>query len=327
MTVHVIATGGTIASHFDGNEWSETPGRQLVDELGPLPFAVEVHDVASGPSSNLSTADMVGVVEHARALLDAGAQGVVVVHGTDTLELTAFVTQLLLGTTPTRRPVVFTGSMRVHSHPAPDGPGNLRDAIAVAGSEVAVGREVLICLNGELHPADRVQKRSAASVDAFHSAPFAPVGSVVDGDVRFTAEPSPRTAAAALVGDVPLVTCWPGMPPSVLEAALREPDGSPVRAAVVEVFGDLNGARDLWAPVHAAWKSGTLVVLASRAFTPTTTSDGLALLGAVGAGGLTAQKARLAAMAALGSTTTRDDAVAFLHHHALHHDAGERSTR
>jgi L-asparaginase len=326
VTVHVIATGGTIASHFDGTDWTEIPGQQLVDELGALPCAVEVHDVASGPSSNLSTDDMVAIAERVRVLLDAGARGVVVVHGTDTMELTAFVAQLLLGTSPTRRPVVFTGSMRVHSHAAPDGPTNLRDAIAVAGSDAGVGREVLVCLNGELHAADRVTKRSAASVDAFHSAPFEPVGSVTDGRVEFAGEAPPRRAAAGLRGEVPLVSCWPGMPPAVLEAALRGLDGEHVGAVVVEVFGDLNGARNLWGPVHAAAKAGTLVVLASRAFTPTSTNEGLELLGAVGAGGLTAQKARLAAMAAL-ATTDREDATAFLHQYVLHHDAGERSTR
>lgn len=326
MTVHVIATGGTIASHFDGADWTEIPGRQLVAELGPLPFDVHVHDVASGPSSNLSTADMVAIAERARALLVDGAEGVVVVHGTDTLELTAFVVQLLLGTDPTRRPVVFTGSMRVHSHAAPDGPRNLRDAITVAAHPDAAGREVLVCLNGELHAADRVTKRSAASVDAFHSAPLDPVGWVSGEEVRFRADAGSRPAATAMTTEVPLVTCWPGMPADVLEAALTRGD-QPVRGVVVEVFGDLNGARNLWPVVHGAWKAGTLVVLASRAFTPTTANDGLALLGAVGAGGLTAQKARLATMAALDSTPDRDAAVAFLHHYALHHDAGERSTR
>jgi L-asparaginase/Glu-tRNA(Gln) amidotransferase subunit D len=144
--------------------------------------------------------------------------------------------------------------------------------------------------------------------------------------VRFVAAAPARPHATALSDDVALVSCWPGMPASVLDAALRDHDGRPARGVVVEVFGDLNGARNLWASVHGAWNAGTLVVLASRAFTPTTSNDGLAMLGAVGAGGLTAQKARLATMAALGSSRDRDDAVAFLHQYALDHDAGERST-
>lgn len=322
MTVHVVATGGTITSHHDGTAWRNLDGPTLIAELGDLPVDVEVHDVAAGPSSNLSVDDMVAIAGRVRDALDAGAEGVVVIHGTDTMELTAFVTQLLLGTQPDRRPVVFTGSMRVHSHPAPDGPDNLRRAIAVAASADAAGRDVMVCLEGALHAADRVRKRHAASVDAFDSAPFAPLGEVTPaGEVRFH-RPSPmRAAADGLAGPVPLVTCYPGIAATTLAAAL---DGA--RGVVVEGFGDLNVPHSLWAPIHVAWKDGLLVVLASPAFTPNTGGDDLRSLGAVGAGGLTAQKARLAVMAALGTTTDRDAAVAFLHQYALAFDAGDRST-
>lgn len=325
MTVHVIATGGTISSHFDGTQWQGLSGSTLVHELGDLthlaPTGVEVVDAAAGPSSNLSLDDMLAIARRVADALDAGATGVVVLHGTDTLELTAFATQLLLGTTPTRRPVVFTGSMRVHSHPRPDGPQNLRDALAVASSDAAIGREVMVCLEGALHAADRVQKRSAASVDAFDSAPFEPVGRVIDGRVTFAAAAGLRPAATAFVADVPLVTCYPGITADAITAALGTSPG-----AVVEGFGDLNLPFAAWSAVHAACASGTLVVVASRPFTPTVTAEGLELAGAVGAGGLTPQKARLALMAALGSTTSRAEAIDALRHHALHHDAGERGT-
>ncbi len=321
MTVHVIATGGTISSHFDGVEWTNVDGATLVAELGELGVPVDVVDVAAGPSSNLTTDDMVGIAVRVREALAGGATGVVVVHGTDTMELTAFVTQLLLGTTPTRRPVVFTGSMRVHSHAAPDGPRNLRDAIAVAAADAAVGRDVMVCLNGELHAADRVAKHSAASLDAFDSAPFGPVGHVVDGRLRIAERGAGRRPATGFAADVPLITCYPGMPASALDAVIAGRAGF-----VIEAFGDLNVPQQLWAPLHHAWNAGRLVVLASRPFTPTVTNDGLALLGGVGAGGLTAQKARLAAMAALHSSGDRDEAVAFLRQYALTYDARDRST-
>jgi L-asparaginase len=320
VTVHVIATGGTISSHFDGHEWTNLGGAALVAELD-LGAPVEVYDVAAGPSSNLTTEAMIDIAHRVATALAAGASGVVVVHGTDTMELTAFVTQLVVGTHPQRRPVVFTGSMRVHSHPAPDGPRNLRDAIDVAGSEAAMGADVLVCMEGELHAADRVHKRSAASVDAFTSAPFEPVGSVVDGTVQLHGPWPARPVATAFVDDVPLVACYPGIPAAALVAAVAHSPG-----IVVEAFGDLNVPQQLWLPIHEAWGRGALVVLASRPFTPTATGDGLDMLGAVGAGGLTAQKARLASMAALGSTSTRETAIDFLHQHALVHDARDRST-
>lgn len=324
MTIAVVATGGTISSHLTETGWTSLDGRTLVDEVADRFGGVDVSvtDVATGPSSNLTVDDMLAIAHRVRDLLADDADGVVVLHGTDTMELTAFVTQLVLGVDPDRAPVVFTGSMRVHSHPRPDGPRNIADAVALAAHPMAAGRQVLVCLEGAVHAADRVQKCDATSVDAFTSAPFAPLGSVTDGVVTFTAErPQPCSAAASFASDVPLLTCYPGMPPADVAAALAGR-----RGAVLEVFGDLNVPMPLWGPIHEAWKAGCLVVLASRPFTHTARGEGLDLLGAVGAGGLTAQKARLATMAALGSTTTRDDAVAALHRHRQVFDSHDRSS-
>ena len=111
------------------------------------------------------------------------------------------------------------------------------------------------------------------------------------------------------------------MPPASLVETLRDR-----RGAVLEVFGDLNVPMPLWGPIHEAWQAGTLVVLSSRPFTHTARAEGLDLLGAVGSGGLSAQKARLATMAALGSTSSRDDAIAHLHRHRLVYDSHDRSS-
>jgi L-asparaginase len=322
-----VATGGTLSSHLTTDGWTNLDGRallaDLVDELDGSGIEVTVEDVTAGPSSNLSVDDMRRIVDRVAAALDAGADGVVVTHGTDTMELTAFLAQLLLGVSPDRRPVVFTGSMRVHSHASPDGPGNLLDAIRVAAHPAAVGREVMVCLNGELHAAAAVHKCDATSLDAFTSAPFPPVGHVVDGAPVFSApRPASTSLATDLHLDVPLVTAYPGMSAAGLARAL---DGT--RGAVVEVFGDLNVPMQLWQPVHEAWRAGTLVVLAARPFTDTTRNEGLDLLGAVGAGGLTAQKARLATMAALGSSASREAAVELLHRHAVPRPPHDRSSR
>ncbi|MFZ9630337.1 MAG: asparaginase, partial [Ilumatobacteraceae bacterium] len=228
MTVHVIATGGTISSHWDGSAWHNLDGHTLVAELEQaqpgLTRDVEVTDVAAGPSSNLSLADMYGIAGRVADALDAGATGVVVVHGTDTIELTAFATQMVLGTTATRRPVVFTGSMRVHSHPAPDGPRNLVDAITVASSEAAIGREVLVCMDGRLHAADRVRKRDASSMDAFDSGPLPAVGSVAGGVVAFAVRAQSRDALGRVdprrLPLVPLVLCAPGLDADAVTASL-----------------------------------------------------------------------------------------------------------
>jgi L-asparaginase len=321
MTVLVIATGGTISSHFDGREWTNLLGRQLVDEAGPHAVPVEVVDVATGPSSNLTVADMVQIADRVRRALDGGADGVVVLHGTDTMELTAFVVQLRLGVQPDRAPVVFTGSMRVHSHVAPDGPANVRDAIVIAASTEAIGREVLVCLEGQVHAAAEVTKHNANSVDAFTSHPFEPIGQVSDGAVTFRRPARATPATSGLDVEVPLFTCCPGVSG---EEFARLADGR--RGIVVEAFGDINVPHQLWMPIHTAWNAGTLVVLASRPFTQNTGDDDLRSLGAVGAGGLTPQKARLAMMAALTTCATREDAIGLLHRYALTYDAHDRST-
>ncbi|MFN8023055.1 MAG: asparaginase domain-containing protein [Acidimicrobiales bacterium] len=325
MTIRLIATGGTISSHLTDDGWIGLDGTSLVDELrsdlDAAGIEVEVIDVAAGPSSNLSVDDMVAIATHVRDALDEGVRGVVVTHGTDTIELTAFVTELLLGVDASRPPVVFTGSMRVHSHPAPDGPANMLQAIRTAAHPAAVGREVLVCLDGVLHAAARVVKCDAGSLDAFTSAPLGPVGHVVGGVPTFETAAVPRPAAVAFERDVPLLACYPGMPADAVSRAL---EGR--RGAVLEVFGDLNVPMALWGPIHEAWKAGTLVVLASRPFTATSRSEGLDLLGAIGAGGLGAQKARLAAMAALGTHATRDEAIAFVHQHRLIRPPHERSS-
>lgn len=320
MTVHVIATGGTISSHWDGEAWGNLDGAALIDELGALPVEVTVADVASGPSANLSTDDMVAIARRVADALDSGARGVVVTHGTDTMELTAFVVQLLLGTSEHRRPVVFTGSMRVHSHAAPDGPRNLRDAIDVAASEVAVGHDVLVCLEGSLHSARAVHKHTAASVDAFHSLPSQPMGTVHRGQVDLAARPPSVEPAPGLAGPVPLLTCYPGIEAEHIEAVLQQAVG-----VVVEGFGDLNLPAGAWQPLHRAVRRGAAVLVASAAFTPNRGAD-LVPFGAAGAGGLPAQKARLALMAGLAGSSDPASAFEFVHRYSHAHDFGDRSS-
>jgi L-asparaginase len=326
MRISMIATGGTISSVRIAGEWTNITGPELlasaVDECGLDDAEIGVEDVATGSSSDLSTSAMVRVAERIRHLLDEGSDGVVVTHGTDTVELTAFVTQLILGVGPHRPPVVFTGSMRVHSDPERDGPRNLVDAVDAARSPLCVGREVLVCVDGQLHAADRVRKIDARSLDAFSSAPFQPVGAVRCGTVSFTSDPSPRPSAPGLTGHVPIVSCFPGIDGRQLERIAVDCD-----ALVVEAFGDLNLPSSLWGAIHELTQSGTPVVITSPCFTDCSENEGLELLGAIGGGGLTTQRARLALMAALTITSDPAEIAAFTGQLAVVHDPGTRRTR
>jgi L-asparaginase len=326
MSIVMIATGGTISSVQVDGEWSNITGPELlaatIEQCGLDASGILVEDRATGSSSDLSTDSMVRIGERVREVLDDGADGVVVTHGTDTIELTAFVAQLLIGVDPDRRPVVFTGSMRVHSDPERDGPCNLVDTMAVVRSPLSIGREVLVCVDGRLHAADRIRKVDARSLDAFTSAPFDPVGTVAESTVAFSAGSTPSPPARGLVGRVPVVHCFPGIDAEHIERIAEGCDG-----LVVEAFGDLNLPSSTWGPIHQLTSRGIPVAISSGCYTDRSESEGLDLLGAIGCGGLTTQRARLALMAALSTTTDPVEISAFVRRLAVEHDPGPRRTR
>ena len=176
--IHVIALGGTIAM-TGSRDAGVRPTLSAADLLGSVDDAPDVEVTAETlrtvPGSYLTIDDILAVVIRAHQEFERGAGGVVVVQGTDTLEETAFVADLVhVGP----HPLVFTGAMR---HPAAlgaDGPANLRDAIIAASQLRDVG--ALVCMNTELHAARLVAKEHAFSPSAFGSPSSGPVGWVVE---------------------------------------------------------------------------------------------------------------------------------------------------
>jgi L-asparaginase len=309
MAITLIATGGTIASTRgpDGRVTATRSGAELLAELPSTGAHVDVVDLAVAGSWNLSSEQAAELVGTARRALEDGAEGVVISHGTDVLEETAWLAELLVRPY-TDRPVVLTASMRHGSEYGGDGPRNLLDAVRVAGDPTAVGRGALVCVNGELHHARWVTKTHATAVHTFESPGHGPVGEVGEAGVRFVAaSPAPPPSeATTLAGRVPVISSHWDADPELVGWYL---DGR-ADALVVEAGGAGNVNRNVADGLLVALDRGVPVVVATRCrrgeVTPIYGGPGgfatLHAAGAVSSMGLSAGKARLTLQAAIAAS-------------------------
>lgn len=305
----LLATGGTIASRPDaeGVVTSVLTGRDLLAQLPDAGADVEVVDLAHGASWNFEPEFMAEVALQARrALVDGRACGVVVTHGTDTIEETLFLTDLLAGDATAQGPIVFTGAMRNAGERSADGPRNLQQALAVARSDAARGRGALLCVNDELHAARWVTKTDTSSVSTFRSPAAGPVG-VVSGDgrahFRLDSPGRPSPAPDAIDPAVALVTTHGGMDGDIVGWHLDRG----AHGIVIEATGAGNVNQALLPGIEQGAAAGVPVVVASRCLTGSVAPvyggpGGGATLGALSVipgGDLGAVRSRLALMVAL----------------------------
>src|ERR671917_2451957 len=151
-TVTVLSLGGTISS-IDTGSGEVAPSLSGEDLVEDVPEIVEVADVSATslrqvPGSELNLEDLIELAGDIQVHIDAGARGVVVTQGTDTIEGTAFVLDLLVHADT---PIVVTGAMRHPSLPGAEGPANLLASVQVAVSDVARGVGTVVVLNDEIH--------------------------------------------------------------------------------------------------------------------------------------------------------------------------------
>jgi L-asparaginase len=198
--VQVIATGGTISNLGDS---SRLTGEQLVSALPGLDSVarVSVEQFSNVSSGSVTTAQWVELARRINGLFQARPelQGVVVTHGTDTLEETAYFLDLTVGGC---HPVVVTGAMRNPTMVAPDGPANLNNAVRVAASRDAAGRGTLVLLNDEIFAARDVAKTNTTRLDAFTAPGRGPVGVTDPDGVVFSAAAPRRACGGAPPFDV-----------------------------------------------------------------------------------------------------------------------------
>jgi L-asparaginase len=315
--VTILSTGGTIAMAGDRMAVPALNGDALV---AAVPALAEVEDlivesVCEVASSHLDGPDALRIAETAVRHANLG-RGVVVTHGTDTLEETAYLTDVMYGGDA---PIVFTGAMRSADSPGADGPVNLAESVALASSDKAVGLGVVVVFAGRVHAARYVRKMDSTAAEPFGSPHGGPIGVILEGRVNIGTAPIRRPPVTPTHLDlrVSIVPTWLGDDGALIRAAFR--DGA--HGLVVQTLGAGHlGPRALAAvreasasiPVVATTRPERGAILYETYGFEGKEADVREL--AVAAGGLSAPAARMKLLACLGAGLDRDGIAAAFEH-------------
>jgi L-asparaginase len=314
--IAVIGTGGTISAVADARR-RNGPGLDaagIARGAGGLSGIARIHTADAGriPGRAMTPADMHHLAERVLAEIAAGRAGVVVTHGTDTMEETVYALALMLDAGV---PIVVTGAMRLPADPGHDGGANLRTAVLAARDPALAAYGPLLAFGDELHLARWVTKAHTSRPAAFASPETGPAGVVVEERVRMNAPPGPSDhlgLPATLAGTrVELVWIYAGADGALISSAAERADG-----LVVAGTGGGHTPPSVAAAIGAAVAAGTPVVVATRCATGPTLSgtyggEGgeahLRDLGALHAGRIPALKARVRLQVALALGRTADE--------------------
>ena len=194
-TVALLATGGTIASRQDPTKGGYAPALSGEDLVSAVPAIkkiaqIQVEQISNIPSQDITPEIWVRLASRVNDLLaQPEVAGVVVTHGTNTLEETAYFLDLA---TTGAKPVILVGAQRAASDPDSDGPRNLLDAVRVAVSSEAVAKGVMVVMNGQINAARDVTKTNTNRVETFRGLEFGELGTVDAEKVRFYRAPLRR---------------------------------------------------------------------------------------------------------------------------------------
>jgi L-asparaginase len=306
----LLFTGGTISMRHDPAAGGAVPtlrGRDIValapgiDQIASL----DIDDWGAYPGPHMTVERMwalrARIVEH---LDRPDVEGVVITHGTDSLEESAYLAARSIGSD---KPVVFTGAMRTSSDLGWDGPGNLGAAVRVAASMESRGRGVMVVMSDRVFTALDVTKVHTHMLDAFDSPGLGPIGVIDDGRVIFRRaldSTAPMLSPKSLVTPVDIVYAFAGADARLLDASRAE-----AKAVVIAAMGRGN-VPPIMVPGIDRWiEDGKPVVITSRALRGRVgctygypgAGRRLAERGAIFAGSRRPQQARLDVMLALGA--------------------------
>ncbi|MPL67987.1 putative L-asparaginase [bioreactor metagenome] len=309
--VVIITTGGTIAMRYDPVQKGLCPaatGPELIEAVPELAGVapVEVVEFSNIPSPHMSPRlafELAHRVDEIAQREDVA--GIVITHGTDTLEETAYMLDLIV---KTDKPVCLTAAMRSSAESSPDGPKNILCAVKAAACPKAVEAGVLVVMNEEIHTALEVTKTHSANVKTFASPFWGPIG-YVDADrviIRRKSQVIQKIQPDDIVDDVYLIKVVAGMDDFFFRCLVEKQ----VKGIVVEGLGRGNVNPAVKDGIKLAREHQIPVVLATRVHAgrvlDTYGYDGgvrsLKDYGIIMAGEITGQKARIKLMAALGIT-------------------------
>jgi L-asparaginase len=263
--IYIINTGGTISMVQDQSTGSVDlqESGQMRQYLPNLQVDVEVRmeDLFHVPSSHMTLLHMYQLAKHVQEKLDQEEViGVVITHGTDSLEETAYYLDLTL---KSEKPVVVTGAMRSQNELGSDGSYNLNQSIRVAADPTARDRGVMVVFQDKIHAAKYVTKTHTSQLSAFQSMNIGPIGSINQKRVQFNHPPHRHNPVLPLVepsAKVELLKAVTDMNPAIMDWVLEQN----VDGLVIEALGQGNLPPQILAGCYKALDKKIPIVLVSR---------------------------------------------------------------
>lgn len=314
--VAVIFNGGTISMSVDPRIKAAVPslsGEEIMSMVTGIENYAEIesYTFSNLPGPHVTTELMMELSKYIQSFLCRDdICGVVVTHGTDSLEETAYLLHL---TIDNPKPVIVTGSMRNSSELGYDGPANLSASICTAISEEACNRGVLVCLNDELNCAGEVTKSHSMHLNTFQSPEFGPIGIIDNNEAIFYRDSLKKEhiLTEKIETRVDLIKACAGMDSKLIDFCVKEG----ARGIVVEAMGRGNIPPKMAEGIKLAIKKGVAVVMVSRCFKGRVLDSygypgggkELRNAGVIFGDSLPGQKARIKLMLALASTSNLEE--------------------
>ena len=274
--VVVLATGGTIAGAAASDvQAGYTSGQVGVEQLlAAVPQAKKLAMLKGEQISNIGSQDMNDKVwiDLATRINELVAQpdvtGIVITHGTDTIEETAYFLNLVV---KSRKPVVLTAAMRPSTALSADGPLNFYNAVAVAANKEAMGRGVMVVVNDWIHGASSLTKTNTTAVQTFLSPLSGLMGTVAYGDIEFYRDPVGKNTTSSVfsVDDntklprVDIIMAYENMDGAIIDAAVE----AGAKGLVIAGVGNGNMTKEALDALTKHAKNGIVVVRSSRVAT------------------------------------------------------------